>query len=314
MGCDIHIITEIKENNKWKYVPEIPKSFDKRNYNLFAILAGVRDSWNSQIFEAKGLPNDISGKKFNFIRYRDEYKSVYETTETTCLVINNEIIGKLWNCQDERYKATKVKLTAEEYHKLKEFQEQDPAAYNSRFADLTKIISDSVEYYIRDASVVGGKWEKVLYKCIYPTIDEYLENNFSNEYDNTVKDYGYWKIDFDSPDFHTPSYITLKEFEEADYSTMYNQKAKIPKEFFDTFTNFSGSLPKQMIVEDSSIKDIRDALSEAIQPTVTISWKDNKINFNNTALYIGIQELKDIANKYNIEDHNNIRIVFAFDN
>ena len=314
MGCDIHIITEIKENNKWKYVPEIPKSFDKRNYNLFAILAGVRDSWNSQIFEAKGLPNDISGKKFNFIRYRDKYKSVYETTETTCLVINNEIIGKLWNCQDERYKATKVKLTAEEYHKLKEFQKQSPAAYNSRFADLTQIKSDSVEYYVRDASVVDGEWKKVPYKDIYPTIDDYLEKNFNDEYDNTIKDYGYWKIDFNSPDFHTPSYITLKEFEETNYSTAYNQKAKIPKEFFDNFINFGGSLPKQMVVEASSTGDIRDVISEVIQPTATISWKDSKIDFNNTALYIGIQELKDIANKYNIEDHNNIRIVFAFDN
>lgn len=33
MGCDIHIITEIRKDGKWKRVPEIPNTVPKNLYD-----------------------------------------------------------------------------------------------------------------------------------------------------------------------------------------------------------------------------------------------------------------------------------------
>lgn len=87
MGCDIHIITEIKKDGKWEFVPEIPKSLNKRNYTTFAVLAGVRDSFNSNIFPVRGLPSDMSKKKFCFESERPYMEKRYNEDSTTCLVI-----------------------------------------------------------------------------------------------------------------------------------------------------------------------------------------------------------------------------------
>ena len=40
MGCDIHIITEIRKDGKWQWVKEIPESFDSRNYVQLSIFRG----------------------------------------------------------------------------------------------------------------------------------------------------------------------------------------------------------------------------------------------------------------------------------
>ena len=58
MGCDIHMITQIKEDGQWKYVPETPKYYNYRNYDVFAFLAQVRGCCENG-FEAKGLPEDL---------------------------------------------------------------------------------------------------------------------------------------------------------------------------------------------------------------------------------------------------------------
>lgn len=90
MGCDIHGFAEVKRNNKWEKVGDVFKypyydekdEIDKynkpltdsfysgRNYDLFAILADVRNGYGfagvktgegfNPISEPKGLPEDIS--------------------------------------------------------------------------------------------------------------------------------------------------------------------------------------------------------------------------------------------------------------
>lgn len=90
MGCDIHIFAEVKKDNKWEKVGKIfncpyfneneeengwnykftDSPYRGRNYNLFAILADVRngrgfagvkigDGFNP-ISDPKGLPEDVS--------------------------------------------------------------------------------------------------------------------------------------------------------------------------------------------------------------------------------------------------------------
>lgn len=58
MGCDIHMHTEIKVNDKWEHYgnPTID-----RDYNLFAFLANVRNYDHAPfISEPKGIPDDLS--------------------------------------------------------------------------------------------------------------------------------------------------------------------------------------------------------------------------------------------------------------
>ncbi len=57
MGCDIHAVMEIKVDGKWYgNTKKIA-----RNYDLFALMAGVRNSDEIEpVAESKGLPDDLS--------------------------------------------------------------------------------------------------------------------------------------------------------------------------------------------------------------------------------------------------------------
>ena len=62
MGCDIHSILQVKENNQW-VSKEIGVTF--RNYDAFAILAGIRNPYDLiPISPQRGLPED-----FNIVDY-----------------------------------------------------------------------------------------------------------------------------------------------------------------------------------------------------------------------------------------------------
>lgn len=83
MGCDIHLFTEIKKSinsedkwvnvDNWRYNPyykegsddgeemlHVESLYSGRNYELFGILAGVRDLSNDAIDDPRGLPEDVS--------------------------------------------------------------------------------------------------------------------------------------------------------------------------------------------------------------------------------------------------------------
>ncbi len=76
MGCDIHIYVEKFDGKKWrsadKWVQEeydktevtnYPQVYEGRNYELFAILAGVRNGYGIKpIVERRGLPDDLSNE------------------------------------------------------------------------------------------------------------------------------------------------------------------------------------------------------------------------------------------------------------
>lgn len=66
MGCDIHAMKESRENFWWKNEGE--PDID-RDYELFAVLAGVRDRYGIEpVAEPKGVPEDAS----------TEYLALYE--------------------------------------------------------------------------------------------------------------------------------------------------------------------------------------------------------------------------------------------
>lgn len=69
MGCDIHMYREKRVDGKWVSADEwsedgdVPweKRFTDRNYNLFAVLAGVREREEAPCkFEPRGLPINVS--------------------------------------------------------------------------------------------------------------------------------------------------------------------------------------------------------------------------------------------------------------
>ena len=60
MGCDIHPWLEVCKSKKWSFVKVVELG---RNYDMFGIIAGVRNYVNAiPISEPKGLPNDVSNK------------------------------------------------------------------------------------------------------------------------------------------------------------------------------------------------------------------------------------------------------------
>ena len=200
MGCDIHMITEIRKNGKWERVLEIPETLKSRNYSVFAFLADVRNSWDINGFKPKGLPEDISGLTFD----KDE---------------------------DE----------------------------------------DEEDYY---------------------NIDFREENS----------------------DYHSHSWLTLKELQDADKSDFLYTKIKVDKEFIDKFFEFGGKMPEQMEIIDYTPNTLVDMVYYAYQPNVIIRWKSVKESeLKNISIFEGIKELEEIAEKYDV-DNENIRIVFAFDN
>lgn len=76
MGCDIHLFAEVRREGKWKFVSKAPSGsvdpdpipdygdqfYSGRNYELFALLANVRNYNDSvkPLSEPRGVPIDIS--------------------------------------------------------------------------------------------------------------------------------------------------------------------------------------------------------------------------------------------------------------
>lgn len=63
MGCDIHMITQIKKDGCWQYVPETPGTYNWRDYDVFAFLAQVR-GYCKDGFIPKGLPEDLGETRY----------------------------------------------------------------------------------------------------------------------------------------------------------------------------------------------------------------------------------------------------------
>lgn len=312
MGCDIHTITEIKKDGKWQYVPEVPSEFNNRNYGTFAVIAGVRDGFNSCIFKPKGLPEDMSGKKFNFRSQKEFIEKRYEEDCEKCLVVDNKIICKIYS-QNNLYKKTLKEISENEYQQLK--GACGSAEYQSRYVGLGySQVDNKPRYYVNDATLVGGIFENVPIKKIYSSFEEFAQDVYSDEWDDDAQDYGYWGVNFDCEDYHTPSYLTLKELEFADYSDYTLCKYKLSKKFYDAFVSMGGILPEGFKTEKSGMSDLGDAFREAFDPTITICWQETAVTNEKYPIFKGIKELAEIARKYGISNSEDIRIVFAFDN
>lgn len=117
-------------------------------------------------------------------------------------------------------------------------------------------------------------------------------------------------------DGHSHSYLTLKELDTFDLTEYKKTKVKVLKAFYDAFIGFGGVLPKEMSVEKTRPGDIGECLQEAMEPTVLVKWLDteNEKTYTDSPMIKGIERLKGIAKKNNINNYEDIRIVFFFNN
>lgn len=119
----------------------------------------------------------------------------------------------------------------------------------------------------------------------------------------------------DDSDLHSKSYLTLKELDESDKKDAFAHKCRIVRAFWEKFKELGGKLPDGMEVEeDFKVNSIVDALSLAFCPEVIIKWQPSEEEIKEFTLYQGIEALKEIAKQNNIENYEDIRIVFCFDN
>lgn len=122
MGCDIHLITEIRKNGKWERVLDVPKIFNERNYSVFAFLANVRNYWNYNGFEAKGLPEDISGLIFDKDEDEEDYYEIDFREENSDYHHHSWLtLKELQEADKSDFLYTKIKVDKEFIDKFFEF-------------------------------------------------------------------------------------------------------------------------------------------------------------------------------------------------
>lgn len=293
MGCDIHLITQVRQNGIWNTVEEIPEEFCERNYSTFSVLADVRNNWDRDGFQPKGLPEDLSPRKY---RFRSEKESIIKRY--------NENSDDVVELPDGSYIKYNDKSMERQVFSKEEF-ESFPFKYSCSTGGYTY-------YYVYDESLVNGIRKKVPLKELM-SFEEFL-CTYEDEWDDDAQDYGYWRVDFDCCDYHSHSYLSLRELLEFDRSDYDTTKVKVSRFFYDKFIEMGGVMPEAMKVNVEPIPgDICDALRYAYCPEVIVSIPSSQKEIDEAPLTIGINQLKEIAAKYNVEA-DDIRIVFAFDN
>jgi hypothetical protein len=159
MGCDIHIFAEVKnkETNKWEKVGNVFKScfdhvkelqdepYEGRNYDLFAILADVRNGRGfagvktsegfNPISEPRGLPEDVS----NDVNERSEswdsdgHSHSYFTVQ--------ELLDYDWN----QITMKRGYISLQQYNVLKESGEKWPDSWSGGVAGHNIVCIDEHE-------------------------------------------------------------------------------------------------------------------------------------------------------------------------
>lgn len=167
MGCDIHIYVEKKEDGRWipvdewvqdeygiSYVPYQKQIYDGRNYDLFAMLADVRNGYGFAgvdtgngfipISLPKGLPDDVSDniKNVSDSWGRDGHSHSWLTLK--------ELIDYDWN---QTNKSRGIVTPAEYYRYI---HTGIPLSYcNGVYGDNIQIISNEKMKGILDGSIIA---------------------------------------------------------------------------------------------------------------------------------------------------------------
>ena len=115
--------------------------------------------------------------------------------------------------------------------------------------------------------------------------------------------------------YHSESFLSLKELDECDKSDYCMVNCKVSAAFYKKFKELGGVLPKGMSAEKANVGDTMfETLYNAAYPKFIIKWPAPDAKPKKATILKGIEALKEIAKKNNIDNFENIRIVFCFDN
>lgn len=301
MGCDIHLIVQIRKNGKWECVPDAPEEFLQRDYCLFAFLAGVRDSFYIAAFSPKGLPDDMKRTEDMKFFWNDCTEALEKRYETDMIEKIRMPDGELTDIYDKRF-AVRCSCMEEaeeyEYYRLES---------GKNGVSFTGYKPDSF----------GGKLISVPASFLL-SFDEYMDQYHKSDYDGDKKSYGCWGVDFSCEDYHTHSWLTLQELLDADKSRYLSSSVKVPAAFYYNFVRLGGTLPEGMHAVE--VKDFVSELcsydaalsSIGYEPDVIIRW-DDPDKKEKSPLEKGIAKLMETAGEHHAKPQD-LRIVFAFDN
>jgi hypothetical protein len=162
MGCDIHYLVQTKrENGEWKNegIPE-DASFYGRNYELFAILASVRNYYGIKpICTPKGLPLDLSEED------RENLEDIYTGDAHSFSYYSLKDIKEYdW---DQIVTLTGIVKIDAYRNWMKQGKIGDPEAYSKViFGPLVLHISnDSMENIITSTEDEGKEISETIFKC-----------------------------------------------------------------------------------------------------------------------------------------------------
>lgn len=296
MGCDIHLIAQVKKKDKWEYIPQTPDALMKRDYNLFTFLAGVHD--NIGIIgnlKPKGIPDDLEASQYRFLDSTDLLKEKYET-QTEKMAVSKDG-NRCLDVYDERFK---IQCKSEEEAKT--------------YKNYRIVCGEEPEFSAYDCTKFGFEEKEVPVKEFMP-FDEFVEKFYTGEFNDEMKKYGIygrWDVDFSCEDYHSASWLTLQELKDADKGKYYSDFLALPVYFYDAFVSNGGLFPKNMHTELPGADGVFSAITKNCE-CVIVHWLKTEEEKEKLSLTQGIRQMEEIAGKYGVED-NSIRIVFAFDN
>ena len=125
MGTDIHGVIQVYKNGEWFTVAN---GYEMQNYDIFGMLAGVRDHYSLNEFERKGLPED-------FEMDADTCQHIFKINT----LFEDEIASKL----NPRYVISNRQSTKEKYLSLG--AGGDPTSFLDAYGKIEKRYSDYKE-------------------------------------------------------------------------------------------------------------------------------------------------------------------------
>lgn len=295
MGCGIHLIVQVKQKNKWEYIPQTPDALMKRDYDLFAFLAKVRDSIGIGDMKPKGLPDDLETFQYRFVDSTDLLKERYGKQSDRRAVSKDGSV--CLDVYDERFKIQcKNRQEAESYK-------------NHRI-----VIGEKTEYAAYDCTKFGFEEKEVPIKE-FMSFSEFVEEFYCGEFSEEMKKhgvYGRWDVNFSCVDYHNASWLTLQELKDADKDKYYSNFFALPVYFYEAFTRNGGTFPENMHIQLPGADGMFPAITKNYEYAV-VHWMMTEEEKEELSLTQGIRQLEETARKYGVDD-DSIRIVFAFDN
>lgn len=294
MGTSIHGVVQIRQNDTWQDLTYCPEQLRQRNYHLFAFLANIRNYFDINGLEPRGLPEDMPSHQCRWTSKVHEIVKRYLTDKNKRVIMPD---GSIKQHDDDLFAVIcKSEEEAKSYKHYSCHYGRDP------------------EYLGYDFVSKGGIETEICLCKEYPDFQEYLKAYYPEYKNKPLDQIGEYAVDFDCPDYYGHSYQTLDDLQNTDKTGYTEERISVPIQFYHEFNRQKGTLPEGMkFYKKESPGDVIDALQELYQPTILIGWQLDEKTIADMPLTKLINELIDIKDQYHVTEHD-VRIVYCFDN